>query len=296
MSDTILVGTDGSDGANRAVAWAAATAAVHGDVLRIVSAVNIAGLYYGGGAPLGESMLNDLQKASEGFVREAEALARSLRPGLRIEGRTQPEAPVPLLVEQSRDARMLVVGSAGRGQFLATVLGSTTSALVGHAQCPVAVVRGRAVGGEVPDDGPVVAGIDGSPTSERAIAVAFEEASLRKAPLVALHAWSDVVYDSARATARLLPQWESLVADEERLLAERLAGWQEKYPDVEISRDVRLDRPRHALLELSERARLVVVGSHGRGGFAGMLLGSTGQALVQHAGCPVLVVRPEVTR
>ncbi|MFD2464388.1 universal stress protein, partial [Amycolatopsis samaneae] len=258
MNNTILVGTDGSPGAEQAVAWAAGEAAARGDVLRIVSAVNIAGLYYGGGAPLGESMLNDLRRASEGFVRQAEVIARSVSPSLRIEGRTSPEAPVPLLIEQSRGARMLVVGSAGYGQFLSTVLGSTTSALVGHASCPVAVVRGRDGTGEVPSDGPVVVGIDGSPVSERAVAMAFEEASLRGAPLVALHAWSDVVYESTRGTARLLPQWESLRDDEERLLAERLAGWQEKYPGVEIRRDLRVDRPRHALLELSGRARLVV--------------------------------------
>ncbi|MFD2463374.1 universal stress protein, partial [Amycolatopsis samaneae] len=258
MSDTILVGTDGSAGAERAVVWAARTAAIHGDVLRIVSAANIAGLYYGGGLAVGESMLDDLRKASEGFVRQAEGTALSVRPGLRVEGRTWAEAPVPLLIEQSRNARMLVMGSAGRGQFLSTVLGSTISAVVGHAHCPVAVVRGRGVAEEVPVDGPVVVGIDGSPISERALAIAFEEASLRNAPLVALHAWSDVVYESTRGTARLLPQWESLRDDEERLLAERLAGWQEKYPGVEIRRDLRLDRPRHALLELSGRARLVV--------------------------------------
>ncbi|GAA4524698.1 universal stress protein [Amycolatopsis samaneae] len=293
MSDTILVGTDGSADAERAVAWAAGVAAARGDVLRIVSAVNIAGLYYGVGAPPPESMLNDLQQASEGFVRQGEVIARSVSPGIRVEGRTLPEAPVPLLVEQSRDARMLVVGGAGRGEFLSAVLGSTTAAVVAHARCPVAVVRGREDTGEVPSDGPVVVGIDGSPVSERAVAVAFEEASLRNAPLVALHAWSDVAYDSIGNTAQLLPGWESVKDGEERLLAERLAGWQEKYPDVEIRRDLRADRPRHALLELSEGARLVVVGSRGRGGFTGMLLGSTSQALVQHARCPVLVVRPE---
>ncbi|MFE0020854.1 universal stress protein [Amycolatopsis sp. NPDC059021] len=295
MNDTILVGTDGSDDARRAVAWAAETAAAHGAGLRIVSAANIAGLYYGGGVALGEGMLNDLVQMTEDAVRRAAEVARSVDAGIRIATETWRDAPIPRLIELSRDARMLVVG-AGQGGLFATLLGSTTSAVVAHAHCPVAVVRGRDGTGQVPAEGPVVVGIDGSPTSERAVAVAFEEASLRKAPLVALHAWSDVVYDSTRGSARLLPQRESLMDDEERLLAERLAGWREKYPDVEVSRDLRLDRPRHALLELSEQARLVVAGSHGRGGFTGMLLGSTSQALVQHARCPVLVVRPEVTR
>jgi nucleotide-binding universal stress UspA family protein len=160
----------------------------------------------------------------------------------------------------------------------------------------VAVIRGRHGTANVPESGPVVVGVDGSPASELAIAAAFEEASSRRAPLIAVHAWSDVTYEDFYGTVRIVPQWESLEEDEERLLAQRLAGWQEKYPDVEIRRVLRRDRPRHALLEAAEKAQLVVVGSRGRGGFTGMLLGSTSQALVQHAGCPVLVVRPESAR
>jgi nucleotide-binding universal stress UspA family protein len=116
---------------------------------------------------------------------------------------------------------------------------------------------------------------------------------LRSVPLIAVHAWSDVTYDDMYGTARIVAEWESLEEGEERLLAQRLAGWQEKYPDVEIRRDLVRDRPRHALLDWSMEAQLLVVGSRGRGGFRGMLLGSTSQALVQHAQCPVLVVRPE---
>ncbi|HEY3467530.1 MAG TPA: universal stress protein, partial [Amycolatopsis sp.] len=104
-----------------------------------------------------------------------------------------------------------------------------------------------------------------------------------------------VTYEDAFGTARILPQPESLERDEDRLLSQRLAGWQEKYPEVEIRRVLVRERPRHALLDVSEEAQLVVVGSRGRGGFTGMLLGSTSQALVQHAQCPVLVVRPELT-
>ena len=163
-----------------------------------------------------------------------------------------------------------------------------------HAHSPVAVVRGRHDSAPVAESGPVVVGVDGSPASEPAIAAAFEEASSRGAPLVAVHAWYDSTCEDFSGTVRIIPRWEPVADDEERLLARRLAGWQEKYPDVEVRRVLRRDRPRHALLEAAEKARLVVVGSRGRGGFTGMLLGSTGQALVQHAGCPVLVVRPEV--
>ncbi|MFC5099414.1 universal stress protein [Kibdelosporangium philippinense] len=76
------------------------------------------------------------------------------------------------------------------------------------------------------------------------------------------------------------------------MLGERLARWQEKYPEVSVDRIVAQDRPAHSLIEQARDAQLVVVGSRGRGGLAGLLLGSTSQALLQHAPCPVVVVRP----
>ena len=134
----------------------------------------------------------------------------------------------------------------------------------------------------------MVVGVDGSPTSEAATAFAFEAASLRRVPLVAVHVWRDVLVD---ATMAPLLDWDVIDSDEREVLAERLAGWSEKYPDVPVRRLVARDRPARALVEESGRAQLVVVGSRGRGGFHGLLLGSVSQALLHHAHCPVAVVR-----
>ena len=88
-------------------------------------------------------------------------------------------------------------------------------------------------------------------------------------------------------------EWSAQQAAAEEPLAERITGWQERYPDVEITRVLVCDKPARQLIERSEAAQLVVVGSHGRGGFAGMLLGSVSSAVVHSARMPVIVARPD---
>jgi nucleotide-binding universal stress UspA family protein len=287
----IVVGADGSDGSGDAIRWAAAAAAWHNVELRIVHALQLAELYYGGGMAGTGDLFNVVRQDAVRIVRNAVETAHSVRENLTISTDCPVESPGSLLIDLSRDARMVVVGHTGRGGFVGMLVGATASVVAAHTHCPAGVIRGRQGTGVIPDVGPVVVGIDGSPASEQAIATAFEEASLRSVPLIAVHAWSDVTYDETHGTARLVREWKSLEEGEQRLLAERLAGWQEKYPAVLVRRELERDRPRHALLDWSATAQLIVVGSRGRGGIRGMLLGSTSQSLVQHAQCPVLVVR-----
>ncbi|OOK72144.1 universal stress protein [Mycobacterium kansasii] len=173
--------------------------------------------------------------------------------------------PVPTLVELSAEAELVVVGSYGRGAVARAVLGSVGSALLRRATCPVAVVRDPdpaadpAHPAQLPQ-APVVVGIDGSPVSELATAIAFDEASRRGVELKAVHAWSDLeVVD--------LPglDWSTVKAEAEQTVAERLAGWQERYPDVTVHRLVVCDRPARELIDQAQTAQLVVLGSHGRG-------------------------------
>jgi nucleotide-binding universal stress UspA family protein len=291
-NQTIVVGVDGSVGSDQAVRWAARLAAQRDLGLHIVHGLCFAQPQYGLAIASAGALVDAVRDDAERIVRDAVALARAVPENVSITTDLPTEPPVPLLIELSREARMVVIGHTGTGGFTGTLLGSTAAAVVSHAHCPVLVVRSRPGTLDVPEHGPVVVGVDGSPVSEEAIAAAFDEASQRGAALIAVHAWSDVTDDDMYRATRLLAEWESIEEGEQLLLAQRLAGWQEKYPDVEVRRELVRDRPRHALLERSATAQLVVVGSRGRGGFRGMLLGSTSQALVQHAQCPVLVVRP----
>ncbi len=192
---------------------------------------------------------------------------------------------VAAIVAASREAQMVVVGSRGMGLVGRAVLGSVSSGVVHHARCPVAIVHADEA--KAPDrTKPVLLGIDGSPASEAATALAFDEAARRKVDLVALHAWSDVgVFPS------LGMDWHQYQDEGHEVLGERLAGWQEQYPDVHVRRRIVCDKPARWLIDASQQAQLVVVGSHGRGGFPGMLLGSVSSAVVQSANSPVIVVR-----
>jgi nucleotide-binding universal stress UspA family protein len=196
-------------------------------------------------------------------------------------------APGPTLVDRSEDAELIVVGTDGRGALARGLLGSVSSGLVRHARCPVAVIHDGEPRMPHPSEAPVLVGIDGSPTSELASEIAFDEASRRRVGLIALHAWSNKELVEVPGV-----DWPAVKAEEERLMSEALAGWQERYPDVTVSKLLVCDRPARALVETSQSAQLVVVGSHGRNALTRTFLGSVSNAVVQSVRVPVIVARP----
>jgi nucleotide-binding universal stress UspA family protein len=291
----IVVGIDGSPSAVDAALWGAREANERRSRLHLVYAYEWAdGVAPGRAALRANTRYRDvfLQCARES-VQEAAGQVRVEVPDVAMSTELVVGRPVELLTERSTEASLVVVGSRGLGGVSGLLLGSVSVGLVSHAKCPVVVVRGeehRSAGGECGSGvgAPVVVGLDGSPMSEAALAYAYDAASAYGSPLVAVHAWHVATEDS-----RLFPyiDQDAVREDEDRLLAEQVAGWGEKYPDVLIRREVVDARPAHALLDQSAHARLLVVGARGRGGMAGLLLGSTSQALIQRASCPVAVVR-----
>ncbi|MBN6040201.1 universal stress protein [Amycolatopsis sp. 195334CR] len=286
----VLVAVDGSESALAATRWAAAEAVRLNAPLLIVSAYGLDDVSFAMPVYPPMEWVDAQKEAAERVVAAAAEVANEAAPGLPAETSVSELGSVAALREMSAQVRLLVLGEP-RGAVSGLVVGSTSIPVLAAAECPVVVVRGRDAGQQL--EGPVVVGVDGSSNSEAAIAEAFSAASVRAVPLVAVHTWHDGDTEVLFSRSRVAFDWEPVNDAEQRVLAERLAGWRERYPDVTVEQVVLRDKPRHRLLDWSAKACLVVVGSRGRGGFAGLVLGSTSQALAHHADCPVLVVRPE---
>ncbi|TNC19626.1 universal stress protein [Amycolatopsis alkalitolerans] len=287
----VVAGVDGSPGALHAVRWAAREAGRRNRPLRLVHATDELSINYPRGLPTSDDLRGVLRMRGQRLLRTARDAAREVEPGIEPELLLSHEGAATTLLDQSRSAALLVLATQGMRPLGRFFSGSVSIALTAHASCPVALIRGHVAEDAPPSEGPVVVGVDGSVASEEAVAVAFDEASWRGAPLIAVHSWDDAFLTAVFEETHWTLDHDQIQEREGEVLAERLAGWQEKCPDVAVERVVTHGRPAVALLDQADSAQLIVVGSRGRGGFAGMLLGSTSQAVMSYALCPVLVAR-----
>ncbi|GIH95221.1 universal stress protein [Planobispora siamensis] len=291
MAGLIVVGVDGSAPAMAAVEWAAQDAARGGAALKIVHVHDT-----GAGVP----PLSLVSPADEpggsvaGHAREvltaAAQRARDRAPGIEITTDLAAGKAVERLKSESERADTLVVGSRGIGGFAGLVLGSAGLGLAGHAAGPVVVVR--APSRTVHDV--IVVGFDGSEHSEAALDYAFTQARRRGARLRAVYAWQPPVLSAYALGYSLVP--DGLFEESADSVRRRLEPWREKHPDVELEESAVHGHPVPVLSDASRRADLVVVGSHGRGGFGSAVLGSVSHGVLHRAHCPVAVVRPRSDR
>lgn len=289
----VVVGYDASARSAAAVDWASAYAAHRGAPLTVLFAREYPG--YPAGAvgrapapPAGALVAEATKVAEEGADR-----ARSRAPGLEVTASPVFDGAASALVEAARSAQLVVVGDRGRHTVPGLLLGSVARTVSTHAPCPVAVVREGSVVTPGPEM-PVVVGVDDSEAATRAVGFAAGVAERYEAPLVVLSAWHSPLRPpwagGERARARAGHE-ETEHRTTEAVVAGLVDVVRRDHPRIRVESSVREGHAATVLAEASRAAGLVVVGSRGRGGFTGLLLGSTGHDLLHMAACPVVVHR-----
>lgn len=285
MSPPVVVGVDGSPSASGAVRVAAAEARRRGAALRLVAAV----VWMADGAP-GTTTWSPAERrlltaTAEDHLAAARSEALRAAPEVSVACEVRGGDAATVLLAVAAEAALLVVGSRGRGGVAGLLLGSVAVTVAARAPCPVVVARRAEV---TAPDAPVVVGVD--PTGGvAALEFAVEEAAGRAAPLVAVHALGRPVVDPFLAAT-----WhpERVAAEERQRLTELVDRRAGTAPEIEIRVDVPWEEPAAALVRRSRQAGLVVVGARGRGGAAGLFLGSVSQVVLREAHSPVAVVGP----
>lgn len=295
----IVVGVDGSEDSIRAARWAVAEAKLRDRPVELVHAYTWPVPTVPLAPPPVDWTETSLRQAAEAVLADALAKVRTndvygraakAGGGVSVTGAAHPGPAAYTLLNQARRAEMVVVGHRGRGGFAALLLGSVAATVAAHAETAVAVVRPYADGAAA--HGLVLVGADGSPASGLAVGFAFDEAQRRGVPVGVLRAWRPPTqFWSAEAHPPGHVHPEEIESAQARSLQDWVRPWQERHPRVEVRWMLTVEQPAAALVEAAREASLVVVGSRGHGGFAGLLLGSVSQQLINHAPCPVVVVR-----
>lgn len=292
MRRFLVVGIDDPDQSAAPLEWAAAEAARRRLPLRLL---HTQPRMLSGFLSEYELMRRELRDAGERLLATAVDRVAALAPDVEVQPVVElDQLPAEALLASAADAELLVLGSRGRSAIGDVLASSATSGVLKRAPCPVVVVRPPRDGVTGPPTGPVVVGVDGSELSVGAVALAFREASLWETSLVAVHAWSAPSVTASELAAYGLSEPDTVEPTRQvhaALLSESLAGWREKHPDVQVVESLVRGHPSQALIDASADARLLVTGTRGRGGFAGMLLGSVSSAALHHAHCPVMISR-----
>ncbi|MBG6237335.1 nucleotide-binding universal stress UspA family protein [Mycetocola sp. CAN_C7] len=281
MATRMLVGVKNLDTSRAAVRWAASRASSRGLGLHLVHVVD-AGMRRAGSAGLLEAARADV----DAMLSAAADLAREGSPGSDVTTSVQEGDPLNELVRLSQDAEMVVVGSDSDGDDGSRRHGTRGFRIAAASTTPVAVIPNVSLVGRHG----VVVGVDGSPTSEHALAFAVDEADRLGEALVAVNAWPNPVvygYDLAFPVEYV----EDLTEIGNETLTRALEGVMGGHPSVRVRRVVAEGDPTSVLTEEASTASLVVVGSHGRGAVARFLLGSVSHGVLARLAAPTVIVR-----
>lgn len=298
----VLVGTDGSTPAHRALEWAIAFGKAIDRPLRIVCSYGLPS-FVSGALDGGYAVADDAAVRQGAGEVLAEAHAIATRAGIEHTVEAAPGDPSAVLVELSAQASVCVVGTRGGGGFTDRFLGSVSAALPAHGHCPTVIVPYRAASrvGGVPVRGDmaaeplrglhnIVVGVDGSEASAYALEMAFKLAARTGGSVRAVSAVSLGLNPAMLAAMPPLADDEVRFAEVQQGLDQLLEPLRAEFGQVDVVAEVAPGNPAEVLIEKSLTADLIAVGSRGRGGFAGLILGSTSQAVLHHSLCPVAVL------
>lgn len=287
---SVVVGTDFSASSDVAVQYAAELASRRDAPLRLIHAhENPLIAYTGIGMAVpymsGEDAVVDYIDVQ--LKQTAEALRHDY-PGLHdIDARRIEGPPASVLIHASVGALATVVGCRGVGGFSELLLGSVSSQVATHAHGPVIVIRPPDHAARPHMAGPVLVGYDGSPASQAALEFAAAEAISRGTRLIVAHVyWAEPWQDAE--TTQTIRQAAQILTEQGVLAVSK------RHPELAVYGRTILDPDaEHALTMATKEAALTVVGCRGRGGFAGVLLGSVSRSLTHHGYQPVAVIHPD---
>ena len=292
MTMKIIVGADGSEPSFQALRWAVHEARRHRAEVQVVSCYLVPGYAGFDGTAIYPSSIDveALQEAATAVVQRAAKVVEAIDPALVVEGATPMSSPVVGITDVAMVGDEIVVGATGHSGLAAGLLGSVAAGVTHRAHVPVIVVPAKSSVEFGDSMKKIVVGVDGSQESLLALDWAYNAALLSGAELTVVHSWL-YPYPVTELSPREVRR--PMEADAENELQSSLDSLGTRLTDgsVVIHRELREDSAVDALLKEGDGADLVVVGSRGRGGFRARLLGSVSRTLVQHASCPVAVIR-----
>ena len=285
INDTaILVGVDGSHASYKATWWAANYAKQAGLTRQIVCAYSLPS-YAAVSFDATYTAMGD-DNAAHSDAQEILSKAKAIADEQGVEAATLIVTgdPASVFVELSRNYNLIVIGNRGKGGLAERLLGTTSSSLPAYAYCPIVVVP------YTDDDGnlmhlnntitKVAVGSDESKWGLKALEIAADFADAWGAELDVISAVPNMKGSED----------EGVMASFKEDLDVRIKPLEESHPNLTINKQIVPGPAVGALTKASYDHDVVVVGSRGRGGFTGLLLGSTSQGLLQHAVGPVYVV------
>lgn len=285
----VVVGIGNSDRDAETLTWAGNSAQRSGSPLHILHAHDLSAEMAAIDPVAGNaiSLGPDGDLGNAGLLAETAASARERWPELTVTASQPFVRPEQALIDASQNARLVVVGAARISALQRLGLGRPSLAAAMHAKCPVVIVP---QGSRADADGEIVVAIDGSAHSAAAAERAFWIADLRKAPLTTITTWNVEVVDGLVVTTPGTDAWNATEAKFRAIADKIVEPLRANHPDVDCTVEVLRNNPAKALTERSVGAGLIVMGTRGRGGFSGMLLGSVSQQVLETASCPVMLV------